>query len=182
VPSEGEILDSVTLVMENTNSGVAAVLFTADASGFTWLPDTPGLLSLPTESIESVPTGFVNMQPLPANRLAYQVALAVPKVLATGWVNLTLVLYDYPNGLNSAGWVGPATVIPPSGQLQVTPTADGLFRTVGPSGGNFVPISQAYTDLEMSVRAEPTSPATRRRRAAMTDTYRGFENQRFCDV
>jgi hypothetical protein len=144
VPLEGEIFDSVTLVMENTNSGVAAVLFTADANGFTWLPDTPGLLPLREEDLDFVAAAVPeDIQPMPPLRLSYQVTFAVPRSLGTNWTDLTLVLFDYPNGLNSVGWLGPVTVIPPPGVLEVGVT--GLFRSIGPIGGSFLPASQTRT-------------------------------------
>jgi hypothetical protein len=161
VPKEGEILDSVTLLIENTNSGVATVLFTADAGGFTWLPYTPSLLSVLPDALESAPTGFPNIQPLPAQRRAYQVRFAVPPTLQVDWANLKLVLYDYPNGLNSVGFLGDVTVIPPPGVLGLNPSNP--LQATGPAGGSFAPASQTYTLTNSGGSAltwRATTPAT----------------------
>lgn len=143
VPGEGEIFDSVSLVLQNTNTGVTAMLLTADANGFSWLPPTPGLLPILESALDHSPTTFPDLPSLPARSAAYQVTLSVPAALAAGWSDVTLVLYDYPNGLNSVGWLGAVTVIPPPGVLEVSPTD--RFRSLGPPGGSLVPVSQTYT-------------------------------------
>lgn len=143
VPVEGEILDSATLILRNTNAAVAAVLFSADANGFTWLPNSPGLLAISQDALQTEPADFIDIQPLPKQRLAYQVTFAVPSSLVAEGTELQLVLYDYPNGLNSVGWLGAVTVIPPPGRLEVTP--ESTFRSVGLAGGNFAPMRQTYS-------------------------------------
>ena len=143
VPGEDEIFDSVTLVLQNTNTGLTAMIATADATGFTWLPSTAGLLPLLASALALVPTSFPEVQSLPLHRAAYQVTLLMPAALADGWTDLTMVLYDYPNGLTSVGWLGPVTVIPPPGILEVSPPD--RFRSLGPPGGGFAPVSQTYT-------------------------------------
>lgn len=142
-PIDGEILDSITLVMENTNSGVSAVLFTADANSYGWLPFSPGLFPSLDASVVLSPAVSPPLALALFSEVAFTATFTVPAALATDWTDVTMLLYDYPNGLNSAGWMGPITVIAPPGKLEVIST--GLLRSFGPYQGIFAPLTRNYT-------------------------------------
>lgn len=142
LPIDGEILDSMILFLQNTNSGVTTVLFMADASGYGWLPYSSSLFPLFDAALDLTAIDPPDLPITPVDGVALQVTFRVPPALATGGTQLKMMLYDYPNGLNSACWLSQVTVIAPPGELQVPHT--NIFRSFGPYRGVFGPTNTTY--------------------------------------
>ena len=112
----GKIFDSFTLTLQNGNGSITVVLLTADASGLSVAPATPGTALLPADSLAVVPIASPLLNP----NLSHQSAFNVHALLPDQWLGqdaiLFLDLFSNNDGVNSQGWLSGVVLVPePSG-------------------------------------------------------------------
>ncbi len=108
----GQFLDSFTVTLQADGDASATVIyFTADLSGVTWAPFSPGTLFISPESIERTVITFPDLSPFTptpvpiGHRLAYDITVPVPEGLRGQPVTLYFDLFDNQNLHASLGWV-----------------------------------------------------------------------------
>jgi len=100
----GSFLDSFTVTIQDSAQHFSAVYLTADASGLSWAPQTPGALSIDPVSISSNPLTYPNLLPVLANRSAFEVTAPIPAQFLGGSVNIYFDLFDNLDSKTSQGW------------------------------------------------------------------------------
>lgn len=100
----GSFLDSFTVTIQDSAQHFSAVYLTADATGVSWAPQTPGALLIDPVSISSNPLTYPNLQPVLANRSAFEVTAPIPGQFLGGSVNIFFDLFDNLDSTTSQGW------------------------------------------------------------------------------
>jgi len=103
--------DSATLTLQNDSSSLAAILFTADCSGWYWSP-AGGTVAIDPNTIDRSGIPFPYLTPIYAQQTAWLLNIPVPISMTGQTLNLHLDLFDNQNTIGSLAWMGPATVIP----------------------------------------------------------------------
>jgi hypothetical protein len=103
-PTPGAFLDSFTVTIQNMAQSLSAVYLTVDASGVAWAPVTPGALFIDPASISANPIAYPNLQPILANRVAFEVTAPVPAQFLGQSVNVFFDLFDNLDPNNSQAW------------------------------------------------------------------------------
>ena len=108
----GGFLDSFSVSLRNTNTGAAAILATADASGFYWAPFTPGGVAIAESAIARQPVEFPSLEPVPGNATAYDVSFALPEEFHGASMAVYFDLFDNGNAIASLGFFSDLVVVP----------------------------------------------------------------------
>lgn len=104
--------DSLSVSLRNADGGTYSFLLTADISGVTWAPTTPGGFQLNQDGIVRERIDFpVSGIDLP-NQFAYRVGFAVPDPFMGESLDVIFDLFDNQNAFRSVGYVSDLTVIP----------------------------------------------------------------------
>jgi hypothetical protein len=103
-PAPGAFLDSFTVTVQDSAQQFSAVYLTADATGVLWAPQTPGALQIDPASITANPLSYPSLQPVLANRTAFQVTAPIPSQFLGTTVNVFFDLFDNLDPTISQGW------------------------------------------------------------------------------
>jgi hypothetical protein len=112
------VQDSLTLTFQDASSRLTFVLLTMDASGVTWMPATPGGVTIDPAQLTWEPIPFPGFAtPAPDTYSAYHVSTVLPESFAGLSPVLYVDLFDNQDGLGSVGWVQTTPVPEPESVL-----------------------------------------------------------------
>lgn len=109
--SPGVFLDSFTVSIQDSAQSFSAVYLTADATGVSWAPPTPGTISIDPASITAIPVSYPNLQPVLASKLAFQVSAPIPQQFLGQTMNVFFDLFDNGDSKISQGWFSGLSVV-----------------------------------------------------------------------
>lgn len=108
------VFDSFSARLQTASGSHVAVLGTADRTGVTLTPETPGGVVLAPGAIVSSPVAFPSLQPMPAFTVARSLRVDVPVEMAGQPLQLAFQLFDNLDGVHSVGafWDTQLVIIP----------------------------------------------------------------------
>lgn len=110
----GRLQDSLTLTFQDASSGLTFVLLTMDASGVTWMPATPGGVTIDPAQLTWEVIPFPSLaSTVPDTRSAYHVSTVLPESFAGISPVLYADLFDNQDAFGSVGWVQTVAVPEP---------------------------------------------------------------------
>jgi hypothetical protein len=107
-----KLMDSFTVTIQDTNGARTAILLTSDASGTVLAPVSPGTVVIDPGTISLTPIPYPSLNPLLANRQAFQASAAIPGQFLSGPINVFFDLFDNQDALASQGWFSDPRVAP----------------------------------------------------------------------
>jgi hypothetical protein len=112
VPAPGVVLDSFSVSVQDQMSDLA-LLLTADASGVTWAPYSPGAAPITDSQIIRQAITPPSDSPVLGQGLAYFVQFPVPAQFMGDPLTVYFDLYDNLSGASSLGWYEGLSVVTP---------------------------------------------------------------------
>ena len=113
--SPNTLFDSFTVSLQDVDRTYTAIFVTADSTGFSWAPSTPGTLALESDSILRTIFTPIDLGRSYNQSDAFHVSAPIPEAMRGLSLNLYFDLYDNQNGVSSAGWFSDVTMVPEPG-------------------------------------------------------------------
>jgi hypothetical protein len=111
-PAPGVVLDSFSVSVQDPLSDLA-LLLTADASGVTWAPYSPGATPITDSQVIRQAISPPSDSPVLGQGLAYSVQFPVPAQFLGNSLTVYFDLYDNLSGASSLGWYEDLGVMTP---------------------------------------------------------------------
>lgn len=111
VPAAGTFLDSFSVSVQDAAQSFSAIYATADATGVSWAPPTPGTLFIDPASILVSPISYPNLQPVLGKQNGFEVTAPIPAQFLGGSINVFFDLFDNLDNRASQGWFSGLTVV-----------------------------------------------------------------------
>jgi hypothetical protein len=119
VAAPGAVLDSFSISVQDSLSDLA-LLLTADASGVTWAPYSPGAIPITDNEVIRQTIVPPADSPILGQGLAYFVQFSVPAQFMGDSLTIYFDLYDNLNDSSSLGWFENVNVVTPVPEPRTT--------------------------------------------------------------